>query len=415
MKDIFRLIPVIAASLLIMLGCSDSDVNKPDENKTNEITIGALVSLSGNWSSLGMTSKAALEMAVAEINEKFEDDGTQLKFTLKIMDTKLDPDLAYAGVQELIADGVEVIIGPQSSAELLRVKPLLDQNNIFAVSMSSTAGSLALNGDHVLRFCPDDKPEGLAVSKLMWERNIRKVVAVYRDDEGNIGLKKSMTTSFTGSGGVVIDSIKYSNDDNITNTLIEQISASVKSGNNTAETAVYLAGFDEVAEIFALAAADETLSSVLWFGSNGSAMSAALISNTAAARFANNVEFCSPLFALSEETEAEWSPVSESIEQSTGLKPEAYTFAAYDAVYVAALAYKSAGDNYTFDSLLSGYIQTAGEHQGMTGLTELNSAGDRKYGNFTMLGICGSEPNYSWMPVGSYNTATGSLIYNGCN
>ncbi|MFC2084512.1 ABC transporter substrate-binding protein [Bacteroidota bacterium] len=406
---------VVVASLLLFSRCQDSDVNQPEDNQTNEITIGTLLSLTGNWSALGITSKAALETAVKEINQNFQDGGGSLKFNLKVIDTKLDPETAYTETEKLISDGVEIIIGPQSSAELARIKPLLDVNNVFAISMGSTAGSLALNGDHVLRFCPDDKPEGTAISELMWERGICKVIAVYRNDEGNISLKRSMTKYFTGLGGTVIDSIKYSTDDNITSDLIRQISSILSSENNPAETAIYLAGFNEIAQIFAFAISDTILSSALWFGSNGSAMSTELISNTEVARFANRVGFCSPLFALSAETENEWSSLATSIEQATQHKPDAYTLAAYDAVQVAALAYYSVGSNYQFENLFSEYINIASEYQGLTGLTELNEAGDRKYGNFTLMGICGSDPSYEWTPVGSYNTASGLLIYNGCN
>jgi branched-chain amino acid transport system substrate-binding protein len=414
MRKKINLLLVIVFGILLG-GCKGSDVNDPVTNEVNEVTIGALVSLTGNWSSLGITTKAALELSVEEINSKFLAEGSNLKFNLKIVDTKLDPEVAYSKTQELINDGVEIILGPQSSAELAIIKPLLDENNIFAVSMSSTAGALAVAGDHVLRICPDDKPEGSAISSLMWERGIRSVVAVYRDDDGNIGLKRSMTNSFVSKGGTVIDSIKYSNDDNITTNLIDQIVAKVSASSTPSETAIYLAGFDEITNIFDLARSNELLSSTLWFGSNGSAMSAALIANTDASNFANGVGFCSPLFALSSENESEWSSLFDSIEQTTQLKPDAYTFAAYDALNIAALAYQTVGSDYQFDNLLSTYISTSASYSGMTGLTELNSAGDRKYGNFTLLGVCGLYPSFEWKTVGSYNASTNQLIYTGCN
>lgn len=413
-----KLAGILLTALVLFLSfnaCEDSDVNEPANNQTEEITIGALVSLTGNWSSLGITSKAALEAAVDKINREFENEGSNIRFNLNIVDTELDPEIAYIKTQELIDAGVSIIIGPQSSAELTRIKPLLDANNVFAASMSSTAGSLALPGDHVLRFCPDDKPEGLAVSELMWEKGIRNVVAVFRTDDGNIGLKRSMTSSFSAMGGNVIDSVSYSTDDNITADLINQIASSASASGNSAETGIYLAGFDEVADVLALASSNSVLSSLLWFGSNGSANSAQLVSNETAAAFANQSEFCSLLFALSDENEDEWNSLYSSVQQSTQLEPDAYTFAAYDAVMIAAQTVKSIGINFSFDTFYNEYISTATDYQGLTGPTELNEAGDRKYGNFTMLGICGSDGNYEWTPVGSYNTATNYLNYTGCN
>ena len=411
MKKVIYLFLVFS---IFFISCNNSKIVDPPA-QPNEVTIGLLVSLTGNWSSLGITTKAALEVAVEEINKKYKANDVNLKIVLKAIDTKLDPELAYSATMQLISDGVEIIIGAQSSAELSKIKPLLDANNIFAVSMSSTASSLALAGDHILRICPNDKPEGVAIAALMREKGIKNVIAVYRDDDGNIGLKRSMTKSFVNLGGNVIDSIKYSNDDIITQNLIDEIVTSLNTSSNPSETAIYLAGFDEITDIFSLAKSNIQLSEILWFGSNGSAMSTAVVSNVNAASFANSVEFVSPLFALSAENETEWSPLFNTIEQSTQQKPDAYTFAAYDALKIASIAYESVGTNYEFTNLLSEYVAISTTHNGLTGITEFNSAGDRKYGNFSLFGICGINPNFVWNSVGSFNTSTNELIYTGCN
>ena len=62
---------------------------------------------------------------------------------------------------------MQVIIGPQSSAELAALKSYVDQNPVLVVSQSSTAGTLAVKNDRILRFTPADSLEGVAVSALM--------------------------------------------------------------------------------------------------------------------------------------------------------------------------------------------------------------------------------------------------------
>jgi len=397
-----------------LFGCKDSNVNVPQNNQPNEITIGALVSLTGNWSTLGITSKAALEIAVKKINQNFIDEGINIKINLKVIDTKLDPEIAYVKTGELIFQGVKIIIGPQSSSELSRIRPLVNQNDVIVVSMGSTDASLAIPNDHILRFCPDDKPEGKGVSKLMWERGIREVVAVYLNDNGNIGLKRSMTQNFINSGGSVIDSLTYSSDSDITANFISQLSTIVNNASNPNDVGIYLAGFDEVTKVFTMSSSDVVLSSKKWFGSNGSAGSSILISNNAAAKFGNSVEFCSPLFSLSFETESDWSPLVTLIEQETQLKPDAYAFAAYDALMVAALTFKSVGASTGLPTLFNKFVEISSTYRGLTGLTELNEAGDRKFGNFTFLGICGVDPNFAWKDVGFYNAATDIISDTGC-
>src|SRR3954447_12145549 len=63
------------------------------------ITIGGLFSLTGNWSSLGVTSKAALELGVEDVNAALEQQG--LRFRADVRDTKLDPATALAQAQAL--------------------------------------------------------------------------------------------------------------------------------------------------------------------------------------------------------------------------------------------------------------------------------------------------------------------------
>src|SRR3954468_11700807 len=72
----------------------------------SDITIGALLSLTGDWSTLGITSKALLEMAVAEINALFEATGTPGRVSLRVEDTKLDPAAAVNSFQSLVGAGV---------------------------------------------------------------------------------------------------------------------------------------------------------------------------------------------------------------------------------------------------------------------------------------------------------------------
>ena len=73
-----------------------------------------------------------------------------------VYDTKLDPTLALEAIKELDRRGVSVIIGPQSSAEVAMIKPYADRRHILVISQGSTASSLAIPGDNIFRFCPDE-------------------------------------------------------------------------------------------------------------------------------------------------------------------------------------------------------------------------------------------------------------------
>src|SRR6476660_10652380 len=104
----------ICASLTLVLSITAiaKQPNRP-------LRVGVLASLTGPGSSLGQSTVAALQLAA----EQLESHGGQFKVHLFVRDTKLDPNLALQAIQELDRRGVNVIIGPQSSSELARIKP----------------------------------------------------------------------------------------------------------------------------------------------------------------------------------------------------------------------------------------------------------------------------------------------------
>src|SRR5215207_7358456 len=113
-------VAAMALALAGAAGCGDGT----GPGDTREITIGGIFSLTGNWSSLGVTSKAAMELAVEDASRYAA--GRGITFRADIRDTKLEPATALSAVQALRAAGVQVIIGPQSSAELAAIKSYVD-------------------------------------------------------------------------------------------------------------------------------------------------------------------------------------------------------------------------------------------------------------------------------------------------
>ena len=84
--------------------------------------LGGLFSLTGNWSSLGTASQAAMEVGIEDVNAYLAEGNTGMQFTASIKDTKLDPPTALTAITALKDAGVEVVLGPQSSAEVAAIK-----------------------------------------------------------------------------------------------------------------------------------------------------------------------------------------------------------------------------------------------------------------------------------------------------
>lgn len=377
---------------------------------SDEVVIGGIFSLTGNWMSLGVTSKAAMELAVEDANAYAAGHG--ITFRADVRDTKLDPAMALAAVQSLQADGVRLIIGPQSSAELAAIKPYVDDNELIVVSQSSTAGSLAVAGDRIFRFTAADSLEGVASAALMWEDGIRTVIPIWRGDAGNQGLHTSTRAAFVARGGSVLAGVGYGATTTSFATAVATLGTQVREAlatRPTAQVGVYLAGFDEVADVFAAAAADPVLASVRWYGADGIAQSGALLARPAAVAFAKTVGFPSALFGLDFSARQNWQPVATRIQQRAGSAPDAFALAVYDATRVAALAYLAGGDDVDLDSLASRFVQTAATYHGTTGWATLNAAGDRQFADFDFWAIRPSGSTHAWTRVAGYDTRSGTL------
>ena len=223
-----------------------------------------------------------MELAVEDVNAYAA--GRGVTFRADVRDTKLDPATALAAVQSLRTDGVQVVIGPQSSAELAAMKPYVDANPLLVVSQSSTAGTLAVN-DRIFRFTPADSLEGVAITALMWADGIRAVVPIWRADAGNQGLHTATAARMAALGGTAWGGVEYAATGANYAAAVSVIGTQVRQAlaiHPAAQVGVYLAGFDEVADVFALAAADPVLASVRWYGADGIAQSPALLAKPAA-------------------------------------------------------------------------------------------------------------------------------------
>ena len=399
---------LLAVAALSTAACNDSAGPASGSN----ITIGGLFSITGNWSTLGATSKAALELAVEDINQLLASGNTGLRFSTEIEDTRLDPTTALAAAQTLHKNGVRIVIGPQSSAEVALLKPYVDTAGLIIASQSSTAGSLAIPNDNILRFTPGDSLEAYALAGLMRADGITNVIPLWRADAGNRGLASATRIRMTALGENVSAGFEYSDTESNFAAALATIKTQVQTAiaaSGSAHVAIMLAAFDEAVGIFNAAASDPVLSSVKWYGTDGTALSAAIQSNTSAAAFAAKVGFPTPTFGLDDAIADQWQPIAARIKARAGIDPDAFALAVYDAAWLAAEAYLAAGADADAATLRSHMIAAASNYYGGTGWTALNAAGDRRNGNFDYFSLSLTGGAYQWKRVAQFDTQTGTL------
>lgn len=409
-----RIAALLAAILLPSLGSSCGRGTTEPTPAEHEVVLGGLFALTGNWSTLGHTGRAAMELAIEDVNTYLAGNAAGIRLVAAIEDTRLDPDTALAKATALRARGAPLFIGPQSSAEVERLKPFVDANGILLVSPSSTAGSLAVAGDNVFRFTPSDSLEGVAIAAMMWQDGKRTIIPVWRDDAGNGGLEKATRTAFTALGGTVLPGMKYSATATEFSGIATNLSSQVRvaaAGRDTGTVAVYLAAFDiDAVALFTAACEDSVLGSVHWYGSDGVARSDPVLGSRDAADFAMRVGYPNPVLGLVEGARDVWAPLSARIRARANAEPDAFALAVYDAVWVVARGYVASGATLSIDQLKKAFTTAAATHFGATGWTVLNEAGDRKYGDFDFWAVRSAGGVPQWSRVAQYETQTGRVV-----
>ena len=388
--------------------------------KQQTVKIGALIPITGVSSSLGESEGAALKIATKDINEYLPKTHSGIGIQLIIEDTQTNPSVTLEKLKHLAAKGIKIVIGPATSADLKAIHDYADRNGILLISPSSTAPSLAIKGNNVFRFVPDDTHQAQAISKLMWDDGIRVVVPFWRTDVYGNDLVRATKHSLQELGGRVADGVGYipntgdfaASLNRINFIVWDQDLKALDSKINQAisqygidKVGVYFVAFDEIAPIFIQAQNHPTLSKVKWYGSDGSALNNKLIRNTDAAAFAVKTGFPTPIYAVEDDNDERLKHVEAQIHEQIERTPRSYASVAYDALWVAALAENNTRATHDINYLKNTIVKIADSYKGITGNTSLNEFGDRKYGDYDFWAVRnskGTHDSFTWQRVGKY-------------
>ena len=380
-----------------------------------EVAIGALLPLTGVLSSYGENDKVAIELAEKEVNEWLAARGEPWRIKVYIEDTATDPKTALDKIQALHGRGIQIFIGPMSSAEVSEVKSYADANGLLVVSQSSTSVALSIPGDSVYRFCPDDFIQGPAIARTMWIRRIRWVVPVWRGDTWGDGLKESAVKAFTkiceASGGScgVVEGLRYdpaAKEFSAEAARLAEIVSDLIKKHGKDKVGVLLISFEEVAAFFAAAKAHSILTEVKWQGSDGTAGVAHLIKDPELAEFSIKTKFLNTIFAPSASPHLE--RVKKYVHDKLGRDPESYAYGSYDAVWVIALAIESV-DAYDVGAVKAVLPDILKHYMGASGYFELNENGDRAFADYELWVVRKVGGEYKWDVAGVYKSLTDSV------
>ena len=182
-----------AAILLNIAFHGNNDYNSSNIYSTgnkNTIKIGALLGLSGSSYESGLIQKKIFEQAKLDVNENFSKSNSSKRIELQIANTEINPNMALEKTKELVNNGIKIIIGPQTSDELKKIKPYVDSHDVLLISQSTTAPSLATI-DNIYRLLQNDTYQGQQIAEKMHGDGKKIVIPIWLNNKYGNELYKS--------------------------------------------------------------------------------------------------------------------------------------------------------------------------------------------------------------------------------
>lgn len=359
--------------------------------------------------------KDVFDYAVSEYNrEQASITTSNYQIVSKIVDVPIGNSTIIDDIKRLEAEGFKYFIGPLASSSAAAAKAYTDTtSDTVLLSPSSTAASLAIEGDSLFRLVPSDDAQVPVIMDRIQSQGKEHVVLIFRDDTWGVGLRDTIARDYASA---VAHMIRLSPDGSNAAAVATQAAAQVGalvSSHGAANVAVLLLSFDTdtvalVRHITSDAALASTLDDVRWYGADGTAEQSELVDEQDVAAFLSSVDFVSSKFEVAP------NPTNLKIGAQAFGDDATYGDNLYDAVFLLAdtviindeeLATDSAS---TVRSLILDVAAGLRDHDhrhsertvgdGALGAYELNAAGDMSSPlTFEQFGIFeNSDGSFEW-------------------
>ncbi len=193
------------------------------EKKSDDLVVGAFLSLSGSDSTFGTDTKDGIELALDETNKAGGVKGKKIKVLYE--DDKSLPQEASNKVRQLIdRDNVLAILGEVASSRTMAGGLIANTKKVPLVTPSSTAVEVTKDRDYVFRVCFTDDQQGDVAARFVFETLKKKKVGLFfaAQDNYSSGLASSFKDRFVKLGGqIVVDKGFQKGETNFTTYLSE--------------------------------------------------------------------------------------------------------------------------------------------------------------------------------------------------
>ena len=333
-----KVLATLMAALMVaamFTGCSSS---KPATETTaaaaaataGTVKIGMSGPLTGGASAYGLAVKAGMEVAVEEINAK---GGLQIEFNAQ--DDEADGEKAVSAYNVLKDWGMQVMAGQVTTGSALAVAPESTADNMFNLTPSASAESLALSGANIYQMCFTDPNQGASAAELVSTKALGTKVGVIYDssDDYSSGLYKGFSDKAAELGLEIVATTSFTADNKAD--LSTQVTQCKDAGADLVFLPIY---YTEAAQI--LSYANKIGYAPKFFGCDG--MDGILTVEGFDTALAEGLVLMTP-FDANASDEATQSFVAKFKEKMNGLVPNQFAADGYDVIYALYNAMTAAG------------------------------------------------------------------------
>lgn len=154
---------------------------------SKDVTIGAVLPLTGDAGTFGKNASRGAELAVKEANVRAKNNAP--KFILKVEDSRGDASEAVSATRKLIdANSARLLIGDVTSAGTHAIIPIVTRAKIPLVSPAASDPKLSGSSEFFCRVWPSDNYEAQVIGRYVGQQGLKKLAVVLANTDYGVAM-----------------------------------------------------------------------------------------------------------------------------------------------------------------------------------------------------------------------------------
>lgn len=400
MKQTNIVLAALVASVVVgaVTGVASAQSSIPEEVK-----VGGVFDVSGNWSVDGEEAKSVAELAISDFNEYLAAIGADWRMVMQVEDAQANTSVALDKVQSLRSSGIDLLLGMAFSSHIQTAKSYIDSNNILVISHASQAAHLSID-DTIFRLRPNDNNQAPVVNAMLKDAGIEVLVTVTRGDAWGDGLKDGVGGLFDGT---VVELFRYNPDAvdfSVEVSILDEDISELVEEHGADKVGVLYVGTDEFKQIIQQMDLYENVDKVRWFSTATQADSVPdYIEDAQIREFYENTMFTA-VRSIPGDINSITKHVDDWVYEKYNRTTSVFSYPSYDSVWLLGTTILQT-QTTDVDVLTEALPLVASRSFGSLGHLELNDGGDLTSSINEIWQVVDGE----WVKIAGYDQVNQSL------